>query len=653
MIADSPTSARDGFDPSAAEPRKGSAAVWRALPRRMVSGIRIHGPTWVAECLVLCGAFAAAFAVRYGGHIPAGYTGRRAILSAALVVGAYTVSSLFYRSYRIVWRFASVWDVVQLAITVVTTALLIALVELLPFRADRPIPLSTLAIGAVLGYLALGHIKLLPRVRTSVSWGAWGEPLIVFGAGLAGVALVRQLQTERGGFRPVAFLDDDRRKVGRDVSGVPVLGDRRELAAVIKRTRARNLALALPSAPPETIRTLTRLAGQAGARVLLVPSVHDVLADPSGRIPLKEVAMEDLVGRSEVYVDVDALRATFEGKRILVTGAAGSIGSELVRQLRSLDPALIIMLDNNESGLTDLRDLLEPTGPPLLIRVATVHDEPGIRRVFAELRPEVVIHAAALKHVDLVEAQPHEAVRVNVLGTWNCARLAEETGVKTFVLISTDKAVDPVGVLGTSKRLGELMVAGLADSATLFTAVRFGNVIGSRGSVLPRFELQIKEGRPLTVTHADVRRFFMSVDEAVRLVLQSAAMAERGRIYVLDMGDEVSIVAIATRLAQLHGLSVPEDIEIVFTGLRPGERMREGLSGAGEVLEPTGHPKVSAVVGIDRYPREEMNDIISELVSLSATSSAHALRQRLTEFAARRSPSLEQMPHATATLGGQ
>jgi FlaA1/EpsC-like NDP-sugar epimerase len=634
MIADSPTSARDGFDPSAAEPRKGSAGVWRSLPRHIASGLRIHGPTWVAECLVLCGAFAAAFAVRYGGHIPAGYTGRRAILSAALVVAAYTVSSLFYRSYRIVWRFASVWDVVQLAITVVTTALLIALVELLPFRADRPIPLSTLAIGAVLGYLALGHIKLLPRLRTSMSWGAWGEPLIVFGAGLAGVALVRQLQTERGGFRPVAFLDDDRHKVGRDISGVPVLGDRSELAAVMKRSRAQNLALALPSAPQETIRALTRLGGQVGARVLLVPSVHDMLADPSGRIPLREVAMEDLLGRSEVFVDVGALRATFEGKRILVTGAAGSIGSELVRQLRSLDPTSIIMLDNNESGLTDLRDLLEPTGAELVIRVASVHDEPGIRRVFAELRPEVVIHAAALKHVDLVEAQPHEAVRVNVLGTWNCAKLAEEMGVKTFVLISTDKAVDPVGVLGTSKRLGELMIAALADSDTLFTAVRFGNVIGSRGSVLPRFELQIKQGGPLTVTHANARRFFMSVDEAVRLVLQSAAMAERGRIYVLDMGEEVSIVSLAIRLAGLHGLRVPDDIEIEYTGMRPGERMHEALVGAGEALSPTAHSKVSALTGFDAYHRDDLESLVTELRALGSATPAAVVRQRLLQLSA-------------------
>jgi FlaA1/EpsC-like NDP-sugar epimerase len=644
MTAESQEPGLGGPFLSTVEAQKGSAGARRALPRHLVSGLRIHGPKWLEESLILCCAFAAAFFVRYGGRIPADYTGRRAILSAALIVGAYTASVIFYRSYRIVWRFASVRDVVRLAMTVGTTTLLIALVELLPFRSYRPIPLSALVIGGILGYLALGHIKLLPRVRKSVSWGVWGEPLIIFGAGLAGVALVRQLQTDRGAFRPVAFLDDDRRKVGRDVSGVPVLGDRSELSAVMKRTGAQNLALAVPAAPRETIRTLTRLGSRAGARVLVVPSVHDILADRSGRIALRDVAMEDLLGRSEVVVDVDTLRTTFEGKRILVTGAAGSIGSELVRQLRSLDPAAIFMVDNNESGLTDLRDLLGPSGAPLVLRVASVHDEPGIRRVFEELRPEVIIHAAALKHVDVVEEQPHEAVRVNVMGTWNCARMAEEVGAETFVLISTDKAVDPIGVLGTSKRLGELMIGGLADSHTLFTAVRFGNVIGSRGSVLPRFELQIKQGGPLTVTHADVRRFFMSVDEAVHLVLQSAAIAERGRVYVLDMGEEVSIVSVATRLAQLHGLRVPEDIQIVFTGMRPGERMREGLVGVGEALKPTRHPKVGALVCVESYRRSEMDCIVSDLVALAAASPANVVRQRLIELASRGSPSRERVP---------
>jgi FlaA1/EpsC-like NDP-sugar epimerase len=616
-----------------ADLKPGSAVAHRRPTQRLVRGLRIHALAWFTECLVLCCSFAASFFVRYGGHVPAGYTGRRAILSAALVAGAYTVSVLLYRSYRIVWRFAAVWDIVQLAITVITAMLLIALLELLPFREDRPIPLSTLLIGGTLGYLALSHIKLLPRVRNTVSWGTWGEPLIVYGAGLAGVALARQLQTERGGFRPVAFLDDDRRKIGRDIAGLPVLGDRSSLAATMSRTGAKNLALALPSAPRETVRALVQLGGHAGFRVLVVPSVHDMLTGRTGQIELRDVAMEDLLGRTQVRVDVAALRVTFEGKRLVVTGAAGSIGSELVRQLRSLNPAVITMLDNNESGLTDLRDALGPDGAPLLLRVSSVHDQSGIRRLFTELRPQVVIHAAALKHVDVVEDQPHEAVRVNVLGTWTCARIAEEVGAETFVLISTDKAVDPVGVLGASKRLGELMIGALGGSATLFTAVRFGNVIGSRGSVLPRFERQIEQGGPLTVTHPDVRRYFMSVDEAVALVLQSAAIAERGSVYVLDMGEEVSIVSVATRLAQLHGLRVPDDIEIVFTGLRPGERMREQLIGRGEELRPTSHPKVRAMVRAESHHPHGLEQIMSDLSELSSIVPAGALRSRLIELA--------------------
>lgn len=577
-------------------------------------------------------AFAVAFLVRYGGHVPGTYTGRRALLSALLIVVAYTASVMFYRTYRIVWRFASVWDVVQLAITVSSAVLLITLFELLPFRADRPIPLSTLFIGGVLAYLALGHIKLLSRLRRSVSWGAWGQPLIVFGAGLAGVALVRQLQTERGGFRPVAFLDDDRRKIGRDIVGIPVLGGRSALESTMKRTGAESLALAIPSAPQDAVRALIKIGGQAGARVLVVPSAHEILGDRTGRVALRDVAMQDLMGRSEVTVDMAAVRATFAGKRVLVTGAAGSIGSELVRQTRLLDPAAIVMLDNNESGLSDLRDSLGPRGASLQLRIATVHDQLGLRRVFRETRPQVVIHAAALKHVDLVEEQPHEAVRVNVLGTWICAEAAEEVGAEAFVLISTDKAVDPVGVLGASKRLGELIVAALGDSHTVFTAVRFGNVIGSRGSVLPRFEMQIKQGGPLTVTHPDVHRFFMSVDEAVRLVLQSAAIAERGHTYVLDMGEDLRIAGVATRLAQLHGLRVPRDIEIVYTGLRPGERMREALVGAAETLAPTSHPHVSAVLGLPTYPRDAMGEIVSDLVRMTADAAPESVRQRLLDL---------------------
>ncbi len=606
---------------------------WGAAPRHFLDGLRIHGLDWFVEVIILNTAFALAFWVRYGGRIPAEYIGARSLLSIGIITATYTASVIAFRSYRIVWRFASVRDMAQLALTVATSVLLIAILELGPLRDDRPIPLSALAIGGALGYLAIGQLMGLSRLQTALPHRRWGEPLVIIGAGSAGVALVRQLQAERGRYRPVAFLDDDRRKIGRDVAGIRVLGSRDDIAAALKQSAAQNLAIAVPSLPPDQIRALSRMGGLAGARVLVVPSMHQLLTDSAGRLTLRDVAMEDLMDRTEVAVDMDALRAGFQGKRILVTGAAGSIGSELVRQIRSLDPASITMFDNNESGLTDVRDALGAVGATLHLRLGTVQDEVGIRRVFDEIHPQVVIHAAALKHVDLLESQPHEAVRVNVLGTWICANAAEQAAVETFVLISSDKAVDPVGVLGASKRLGELMMASLRDSKTLFTAVRFGNVIGSRGSVLPRFEQQIKRGGPLTVTHADVHRYFMSVDEAVRLVLQSAVIARRGCIYVLDMGEDVPIVNVATRLAQLHGLRVPEDIEIVFTGMRAGERMREALVSTTELPATTVHPKVSEIARAGNYDREDIASLVALLQSLADEGEHEVVRRRLIESA--------------------
>jgi FlaA1/EpsC-like NDP-sugar epimerase len=607
--------------------------VWRVIPLHLLDGLRIHGLDWFVEIIILNAAYALAFWVRYGGRIPAEYIGARSLLSIGIITATYSASVILFRSYRIVWRFASVRDMVQLALTVATSMLLIAMVELGPLRADRPIPLSALAMGGTLGYLAIGQLMGLSRLQSALPHRRWGEPLVIIGAGSAGVALVRQLQAERGRYRPVAFLDDDRRKIGRDVARLRVLGSRDDIAAALKQSKAQNLAIAVPSLPPDQIRALSRMGSLAGARVLVVPSMHELLTGSAGRLALRDVAMEDLMDRAEVAVDMDALRAGFLGKRILVTGAAGSIGSELVRQIRSLDPAAITMFDNNESGLTDLRDALGPAGATLHLRLGTVQDEVGIRRVFHEMHPQVVVHAAALKHVDLLESQPHEAVRVNVLGTWICAKAAEQVGVETFLLISSDKAVDPVGVLGASKRLGELMMVSLRNSKTLFTAVRFGNVIGSRGSVLPRFEQQITHGGPLTVTHPDVHRYFMSVDEAVRLVLQSAVIARPGCIYVLDMGEDVSIVNVAMRLAQLHGLRVPEDIEIVFTGMRPGERMHEALVGQTESPAATVHPKVREIARAGVYDRGDIASLVALLQSLADEGEHEVVRRHLIESA--------------------
>jgi FlaA1/EpsC-like NDP-sugar epimerase len=599
--------------------------------RRVFVGLRVHGVDWLIEVVAINATVLAVAFVRYRGQIPLRYRLHTGVTAVAMVTVAYTVFHLLFRTYRIVWRFASVRDMAILALTLLFTFVTVGLIEVGLMAGSRPIPLSVLALGGPGSYLILAHLKLVPRTRQALGGNRGRKPLIIFGAGSAGIALVRQLAYERSGYRPVAFLDDDLHKVGRGIAGLPVAGTRLDLARAVKQYGADAVVIAIPSAQSQTIREITHRALDVNARALAVPSITELMAGTE--LSLRDVGIEDLVGRSEVTVNDDEIRAAFSGRRVLITGAAGSIGSELARQMVHLRPTHIYLLDNNESGLADLRDQLASYGVPVDITVASVTDAPAINAAFAATQPDVVIHAAALKRVDIVENQPREAMEVNVRGTWICAMAAEKAVAQRFILISTDKAVDPVGVLGTTKRIGELMMASLSDSATIFAAVRFGNVLGSRGSVLPKFERQIREGGPLTVTHPDVRRFFMSTGEAVLLVLQSAAFAQPGHTYVLDMGEEMSIAGFARRLASLRGLRVPRDIEVIFTGLRPGERMTEKLIGDAEVKQGTTHPKVMDVA-IERDPTiHNWGDLISELTCAGAVPDQAALRERLFEIA--------------------
>jgi FlaA1/EpsC-like NDP-sugar epimerase len=597
-----------------------------------LEGLRIHGFEWLSEVVAINVAILAVAFVRYGGRIPAAYQGRTGLFALAMVSVAYTAFGLLFRTYRVVWRFASVRDMAVLALTMMCTFITVGLVELgPPLSGRRPLPFSVLTLGGAVAYLVVAHLKLINRTRQVVSRNRGRKPLIIFGAGTGGIALVRQLAYERGGYRPVAFLDDDLRKVGRNIAGLPVFGTRADVDRAVKRYNAEAVAIAIPSAQSKTIREITHRALDANARALTLPPITDLMA--GSELSLRDVGIEDLVGRSEVTVDGDQIRAAFTGRRVLITGAAGSIGSELARQVATLRPSRLDLLDNNESGLADLRDELTHHEVPLNIAVASVTDERAIHVAFETMRPDVVIHAAALKHVDIVENQPREAIEVNVRGTWICAKAAESVNAQRFVFISTDKAVDPVGVLGTTKRIGELMMASLSNSATIFATVRFGNVLGSRGSVLPKFERQLAEGGPITVTHPDVRRFFMSTAEAVRLVLQSAAFAQPGHTYVLEMGEEISIAAFAQRLARLRGFRVPHDVEVVFTGLRPGERMAEKLIGDGEVRGATTHPKVMDVA-IERPPAaHSWVEFIAELTDAGTECDPTALRARLLDLA--------------------
>lgn len=424
-----------------------------------------------------------------------------------------------------------------------------------------------------------------------------GERVIVLGAGDAGSQLVRQMRADRGSpFVPVALLDDDPAKRQLRVEGVRVRGSRRDLVSVAARYQASTLVVALPQANAEFLREVTTAADGAGIHTLVLPPLERIVRGRVAPTDLREVDVEDLLGRHPVRLDLRSITEELGGKRVLVTGAGGSIGSELCRQIHRFGPSELIMLDRDESALHAVQ--LSITGRAMLDGTDTVlldiRDRPAIDQLLADCAPQVVFHAAALKHLPLLERHPLEAWKSNVIGTANVLEAAAQSGVETFVNISTDKAADPSSVLGMSKRVAERLTADVATRAPgRFVSVRFGNVLGSRGSVLTTFEQQVAAGGPVTVTHPDVTRYFMTISEACQLVLQAAAIGESGEALVLDMGEPVRIADVAQTLIDR---SAADDIHIVYTGLRSGEKLDEQLFGADEPQDcRPRHPLVSHV----------------------------------------------------------
>ncbi|MEP7022382.1 MAG: nucleoside-diphosphate sugar epimerase/dehydratase [Actinomycetota bacterium] len=430
------------------------------------------------------------------------------------------------------------------------------------------------------------------RLRTPASAAI---PVIVFGAGAAGSQLIHSLLSQPGtGYRPVAVLDDDPAKRRLRIHGIPVLGDRTSMLDAAASTGAKVLVIAIAGASGTAIRDLTSAAERHGLIPKVIPSVRELLSDGARIEGVRDPRISDLLGRRPVQTDVAAVAKHFAGKRILVTGAGGSIGSELCRQLHRFGPAQLIMLDRDESALHAIQLALH--GQANLdadeLALADIRDPQRIMEIFARFRPHIVFHAAALKHLTLLERAPAEALKSNIWGTSTVLQAAAASGVESFVNISTDKAADPISVLGYSKRAAERLTAHMAGLAGgTYLSVRFGNVLGSRGSVLHTLSSQVAAGGPVTITHPDVTRFFMTADEAVQLVLQAAALGRAGEVLVLDMGEQMRIMDMARRLAA----SAPQPVEIVFTGLRPGEKLAEELLATGEVGQRPYHPLVQHV----------------------------------------------------------
>jgi FlaA1/EpsC-like NDP-sugar epimerase len=496
-------------------------------------------------------------------------------------------------------------EVRELTATVAGTASVLFLYVIT--ATQRPVPASTPIIGgavALLFMLAARTAYRYHRDRSLRPNAKAATPVLLFGLGAAGQALLRAMLSDpQGGYLPVALLDDDPDKQHLRIDGVPVLGTRYDIAAAVRRTGARTVIFSVANANAELIRTIRTATLDAGADFKVLPPVRELVDDRIRVSDVRDVDIADLLGRRQVVADLAGTDTALAGRRVLVTGAGGSIGSELCRQIMRANPGELMMLDRDESALHALqlslhgRALLD--GPELIL--ADLRDPERIRRVFAERRPEVVFHAAALKHLTLLQRHPGEAVRTNVLGTQ--AVLDACRGVAMFVNISTDKAANPTSVLGYSKRITERLTAyAAAHTDGTFLSVRFGNVLSSRGSVVTAFQQQIEAGLPLTVTHPDVTRYLMTIQEAVHLVLQAAAIGRDGEALVLDMGSPVRIADLARQLAE----QAARPVDILYTGLRPGEKLHEDLFGSGEIDARPLHPLVSHVAVPALHPADAM-----------------------------------------------
>jgi FlaA1/EpsC-like NDP-sugar epimerase len=474
--------------------------------------------------------------------------------------------------------------------------------------------------------------------------------VLIVGAGSAGSMILKDLlRSPSLGLEPVGLIDDDRGKVGRPLHGVRVRGTRQALPRLVAELQADIVLLAIPSATSELVRDVAARCEQANVTLKVLPSVHETFGSRVTARDIRDLRIEDLLGRQQVETDLEAVAAMLRGRRVLVTGAGGSIGSEIARQVAGFGPASLILLDHDETHLHDVvmsldelqDELTEATGVIDLARaemrletvLADIRDRERVFSVFVQHRPEIVFHAAAHKHVPVLEHHPAEALHTNVLGTANLADAAVANGVGHFVLISTDKAINPVSVMGTSKWLAEQVVRSLQNGHSVLCAVRFGNVLGSRGSVIPTFFRQIARGGPVTVTDARMTRYFMSVQEAVQLVLQAAALSTGGEVFTLDMGEPVRILDVAERLIRLSGRIPGRDVPIVITGVRPGEKMAEDIVAPEEEQLPSGHPAI--VVSRPPVPnRAAVHRALAELEYLSLEAGPAELAAHMKAMAA-------------------
>ncbi len=560
--------------------------------------------------------------------------------------------------YRRLWIYASVQELKLIAAAVTSASILVSvtMISLFSLGLFRGFPRSVLVIDWLASILAVGGLRFIFRLlaenktNTNLSYLVPNaKKVLIVGAGDAGALVVREMQKNpQINLIPVGYLDDAREKQNNQIYGVPVVGVLNDLARVLDNQQIDEVIIAIPSAPGRVVRLVADVCRLKGVPFRTMPGIYELIGGKVSVNRLRDVDIADLLRRDLTRINDQLVGSQLGGKTILVTGAGGSIGREICRQVARWGPSSLILLGHGENSIFEALIELREDYPSLPLRpvIADIRDYPRLLDVFTHTHPDIVFHAAAHKHVPLMEMNVCEAIANNVLGTRNVVNVCTATDVNRLVMISTDKAIRPVNVMGATKRMAEMMVLDTARrTGKPYSVVRFGNVLGSRGSVVPLFKRQIARGGPVTVTHPDMKRYFMTIPEAVHLVLQAAAMGENGEVFVLNMGQQVRILDLAEDLIRLSGLQPGKDIEIVFTGIRPGEKLAEELWDEGHTFVKTQHPDIFRLDGQENLSGESLRQSVDEMIHLSQEGDASAVVALLDELipgsAVRSTPPLE------------
>jgi FlaA1/EpsC-like NDP-sugar epimerase len=580
------------------------------------------------------------------------------LIFASLAAVVKPVIFYLFGLYRRYWRYASASELVNVALATLTGTAVVTLLMYSPVTLVwdfRPLPRSIPILDWLVSLPLVGGTRFAVRLATdwSFAWlwrnnhvegsGRRERRVLVMGAGSAGAMIVREMQANPGlGLAPVGLLDDNRTKVGMTIHGVLVQGTREDIPRLYREEKIDEVIIAMPTAPGQAIRDVVTICQQVGVACKTMPGIYELISGQVSVKQVRDVSIEDLLRREPVRIDGTEAGRYLADAVVLVTGAGGSIGAELCRQIATYHPAQLLLLGHGENSIYHVLLELQDRFPRLAVHpfVADVRDYERLMAIFAHYRPDIIFHAAAHKHVPLMETNVAEAVMNNVSGTEMLLRAAEAHGVARFVLVSTDKAVNPVNVMGATKRLAELLVQDAAlRTGRAYVAVRFGNVLGSRGSVIPLFQHQIATGGPVTVTHPEMQRYFMTIPEAVQLVIQAAALGHGGEIFVLDMGEQVRVVDLATELLRLSGLEPGRDVEIVFTDPRPGEKLTEELFADGEEPRPTRHEKILVAHGNSTWDSAALSRHLQDLQVLAREGDATRIIAKMQEIVPEYRPS--------------